>query len=598
MNKWAYVIEPIRAWVDRSAGRNRSIPVASERSGPWFANRLALAATIAAGCVCYGLTFRRGVSLPTVGYGEVAAERVLNGEVPYRDFFFNYTPGVLWLNTLAMMLFGPRMLAMRGVIALFRLATTIAGCQIGSRVLSTGWTLIAVTLMLAWSASIFTVHPTEYSMLFVMMTMASLLRFDESRGLFNLFAAGLWVGLIFTFKHNVGLAMLLACGCAIALRARFLEAERESSAPRSQLALIFIGFVTVVAPMAAYLATHKALGPMLHHFIHHAAEFGASRAVGPPMPENPPMLAAGLLIAGIVGWGINQRSHSLFLAYVITVTLSAICAVVWAGRGSGPMQSAVAIAAFLPLIAFGAVILIIKGLLRIQRNDKGAYEGLARHGRRLAIVACVAVGAYMELVPQADVYHLVRVLPPLFLLVTLLLSGLENHLFAAGVPRDDLRLLATALRIPIVALLVCVGIEITWLPRFQHGPRLDQSRPVSLDRMKGILVSEDEAAQIDSIKTLVAENTGVADSVFAFDRPGSALYFLTGRRNPTRFLWWESVGIEAVDRQFVLDLIDRGEIDAIVISDGISATHIRARLARRYHLAASSSNFDLYKPIR
>ncbi|HWC77003.1 MAG TPA: hypothetical protein VG778_06045, partial [Blastocatellia bacterium] len=70
-------------------------------------NALPVLITVAAGLLCYGLFVRRSVWLSVVGYSVSPSERVLNGEVPYRDFLYNYTPGTLWFNALLMKLFGP-----------------------------------------------------------------------------------------------------------------------------------------------------------------------------------------------------------------------------------------------------------------------------------------------------------------------------------------------------------------------------------------------------------------------------------------------------------------------------------------------------------
>src|SRR5580704_16820696 len=48
--------------------------------------------------IAYGAFLRHGVAPAVVGYNLVPAERVLSGQIPYRDFIYNYTPGVLWLN--------------------------------------------------------------------------------------------------------------------------------------------------------------------------------------------------------------------------------------------------------------------------------------------------------------------------------------------------------------------------------------------------------------------------------------------------------------------------------------------------------------------
>src|SRR5215831_1512168 len=74
---------------------------------------LPLLIAIAGGLVCYGLFFNRGIWLSVVGYSIAPAERVLQGQVPYRDFLFNYTPGILWLNALVMKICGVSLIPIR-----------------------------------------------------------------------------------------------------------------------------------------------------------------------------------------------------------------------------------------------------------------------------------------------------------------------------------------------------------------------------------------------------------------------------------------------------------------------------------------------------
>src|SRR5215471_5645052 len=111
---------------------------------------LPLLITIAAGVFVYGLFYNRGIWLSVVGYSVSPAERVLGGEVPYRDFLFNYTPGILWLNAAAMRVFGVALLPIHAVLFLFKISTLLALYLLGKRLMS-GWAaLVPVGLMLCW----------------------------------------------------------------------------------------------------------------------------------------------------------------------------------------------------------------------------------------------------------------------------------------------------------------------------------------------------------------------------------------------------------------------------------------------------------------
>src|SRR5437870_5430407 len=90
-----------------------------------LADGLPLLVTMVAGAVCYGLFYRRGLGLAVIGYSIAPTERVLQGEVPYRDFLFNYTPGILWLNALLMKAFGVTLLTVRAGLPVTKMLTLL-----------------------------------------------------------------------------------------------------------------------------------------------------------------------------------------------------------------------------------------------------------------------------------------------------------------------------------------------------------------------------------------------------------------------------------------------------------------------------------------
>src|SRR5262245_59599666 len=86
---------------------------------------LPVAITLVAGLICYGLFYNRGAWLSVIGYSVSPAERVLQGEIPYRDFLYNYTPGILWLNALLMRLFDTNLLTIHLGLYAFKIATLL-----------------------------------------------------------------------------------------------------------------------------------------------------------------------------------------------------------------------------------------------------------------------------------------------------------------------------------------------------------------------------------------------------------------------------------------------------------------------------------------
>src|SRR5436305_13160474 len=131
-----------------------------------LADVLPLVVTMAAGAVCYGLFYRRGLGLAVIGYSVAPTERVLQGEVPYRDFLFNYTPGILWLNALLMKLLGVSLLTVRTGLLVVKLLTLLLIFHLARRLTNGRAALLPVAPTLAWLGyeHLFNPYPDVYFM--------------------------------------------------------------------------------------------------------------------------------------------------------------------------------------------------------------------------------------------------------------------------------------------------------------------------------------------------------------------------------------------------------------------------------------------------
>src|SRR5689334_10690216 len=143
---------------------------------------LPLLITVVAGIACYGLFWNRGLGLSVIGYSIAPAERVMQGEVPYRDFLFNYTPGILWVNALLMKMFGATLLTTRVGLLIFKLATLVVLFIIG-RWLTNRWiALLPIGLTLAWLGhqQIFNVYPDQYLILCALAALICMLKYNDT----------------------------------------------------------------------------------------------------------------------------------------------------------------------------------------------------------------------------------------------------------------------------------------------------------------------------------------------------------------------------------------------------------------------------------
>jgi hypothetical protein len=172
-----------------------------------------------------------------------SAERLLQGELPHRDFDELYTGGLTWVNAAAFRVFGTTLFVLRVVLLAAFVAWVPAVFYVASRLVrplaAAGVTLLCVV----WSIPNYTAPlPSWYNLFLTVFGIAALFRWIEDRRARWLVAAGIAAGLSLLVKV-VGLYFV-----AGALLFFVFEAHRQSRAesgadPRTARA--YAGFVTL-----------------------------------------------------------------------------------------------------------------------------------------------------------------------------------------------------------------------------------------------------------------------------------------------------------------------------------------------------------------
>ncbi|HKY04214.1 MAG TPA: glycosyltransferase family 39 protein [Blastocatellia bacterium] len=561
-----------------------------------------LGLTIALGLICYGLFFNRGIWLSVIGYSVAPAERVMQGEMPYRDFIYNYTPGILWLNAALMRLFGATLLTISAGLFVIKLATLILIYLIG-RSLAGNWAaLIAVCLALAWIGwkYVFGVYPTQYSMLFVLLGIYSILEY-ERRGRWPwLLLSGISVGIVFVFKYNVGILLVATVTAGIVLRALMLRGEAEATKAIllrmvREAVVCWSGFVIVAGLMAAYLAANDSLVPMLNHFLRFAGEYTANRSVGLPSLKLISPTVAAFVAATVAGWVVVKKYPRWFVAYVVACGVLACAAILIPARAEIAKASATATVAYIPPAIFACVVLVV--LWSFKQNLKDRERARLWWGRngKLVLVTMFALGAYLEVYPRADYYHLVRVLPPVFLVLLIigkrLFVSLDSY-FNAHLPAHRLAASATV-AMPLV-FLILLGLHNTWRPHLDSSFGFVERVTPGVRKTEGVLVTPRQARFIEEMDGLIQAHSNTDEPIYSFSQRGTGFYFLSSRHNPTRFVWWRSVGIRSEARESLLETIAARGPKLILLQDSLKDARIRDSINANYHKVGAVADIAVY----
>lgn len=546
--------------------------------------------TLVGGLVCYGLFVNRGLGLSVIGYSIAPSERVMQGEVPYRDFLFNYTPGVLWVNALMMKAFGTTLMATRIGLFAFKLATLLLLYYLGRRLINRWAALVPVLLTLAWPGhqQLFNVYPDQYLALFALSGLLCLLNYDRSNHPRWLLICGLAVGAAFLFKYNVG-ALLVAVGC-VAIVAREWMTVHSASRVLKSVSVFLAGFTVVAVTFAGYLVYNHAFGAMVGHFLHHAAEYSETRSVGLPSPGSLlpafillPALTIGLLLLFVRGRGLEL----VWLAAIIFDSWLVIDSI----TGKVFLDSVIGCVAYFPPLVFGVALSL--AMWRLKRD--GVSEVWWHDNGPLTITGLFALALYLEVFPRADVYHLVRVLPTVYLFFVLLVVRCMPTLASLlrGFVSSPRRNAALILSTPLLLLLVG-GVRDAWMPQFDAGFHFRDRRELAIQRGHGILVEEQQAELTEGLVRLIQDNSSPDDYIFSFAQRGSGLYFLAARRNPTRFLWWRSVGISGEEREAVMAMIGNRRAKLIIVQDTDANKELQDFISSNYEHIGSVSDIAVF----
>ena len=557
--------------------------------------------TVVAGLFCYGLFVDRSAWLSVIGYSVAPAERVMNGEIPYRDFLYNYTPGMLWLNASLMKAFGVSLLTVNYGLLAFKLLSLVALFIVSKRLTSRWIALVPVTLTLSWLGHkyIFGVVPTQYSLVFVLVGLIFMLNYDRSNKRLWLFSSGIAIGVVFLFKYNVGI-LLLGTGTALIVLRDSIGLIGTPVASRllasiKRAAIYWSGFALVMAALIVYMAFNDALGAMVDHFLHHAAAYSEARAV--PLPSikliGPAVVA--LLVAAAGAAIIYRKAPNLLELYLIAVLIIGSVVILIPGKLQMLKASGTALVAYFPVFLFVGIAAVSLWLFKKKaKTDEERRRWWTIFGP-IIIVMGFALGAFLEMYPRADYYHLVRILPPIFLLLLLIIiRGIESlgDLFN-GQLRAPRRAAVLCGLIPLVFLSL-VGVKDTWMPQFDSSFRLLDREPLSIARADGIMVTPRQKEFIEDMTRAIEENSAPDDQIFSFAQRGTGFYFLAARRNPTRFVWWRTVGIKSDARQSVLEMIADRKPKLILVQDSLTDRLVRDAVNANYHEVTAVADIAVF----
>jgi hypothetical protein len=483
----------------------------------------------------------------SIGYNLYGAERVLDGEIPYRDFHTLYPPATVYLNAAIFRLFGITLQRALFGVLIFKILTTLMLYGCARRLMPVSWALLGAAFSLFWLRpnGPFKAVPMHYGALF--LTAALFLLLSRKANKTSLFLAGLALGLLALFKHNIG-AYALAGAILVAL----LDLSPSPFALRNLLKnwqdalLLLLGCAVPVLPVLVYMQFRGALGRMIQTLLFGPGEFLLNRLAAAPLPTIPVLFALWLLLCAFAA-NYFRANRALALALCTIALLSASSFILF-----GRQEYVDA------LIFYAPVLIILAGFYFGLLAKK--YE-LANQRAVLAVTVCAAA-AFMEAFPRFAREQAIASMPFVALLLLTLLYAFRSRLEAFAVDRVRFQLALAILPLMIFLMGARMFLQTFFTPHLHFKSDTE----LSLERGRGIYFPAEKANEIMQTVAYLQERVPANGYFFPQSYAGSSYLFLADRNNPSGAQFWGGVGVKDAERAATLEALQREGVRLIVTS--------------------------------
>ncbi len=537
----------------------------------------------------YGSIYFREESIATgIGANLVPAERVLKGEVPYRDFYKIQTPGILLLNAGLFKLWGTTLITAFAGVLVFKILTVVMVFRIARLIVPRLAAVVATLLTLVWlpPGGPFRPAPIQYEMLFLLAAIYFTLLWLDSKKAFHIFAAGLAVGLVAIFKQNVGVYAATALGFSIILNTRglphsFKEAKKlyldswKEGARGHIAAAAGIGLPLVA--LLVYLASNHALQAAMRVFIQGPGEHIQMKLTGYPLPKYAAIIFTSGAIVLLASAYLASRWPKLKnIINSLLLIGAAICALV-------VPQSAIdnSIYWFAPL-------LFLYALWQYARTNRDEYAPESRARGVLLILLLFAVASFGEVFPRSVRGLIIGTMPPAFILFAFLF-GKNLSANTAGefiIAKAKIVFASPNRRIAFAAVSLVLALFAlrTILPHYFYFDsarklKLKADTRLNFERGRGIHLPYKQAVDVNSTVDFIQSHVDENGYFFAHALDGASYYFLADRNSPTGATLWNDAGTSDPERARTVEVLHAKEVRLVLTSEqALASEHYKPLL--------------------
>ena len=298
------------------------------------------------------------------------ADRVLHGEIPYRDFWTMYGPAQFYILAAFFKLFGVSTMVGRLYDALIRAGLACAAFSLAARLAPRRWALGAFAVVLIWLTCI---HYPAYNFPAYAALLGSLVscvlfsNFLRNRAdLQSLFLSGLAVSITTTFRHDSGFyicfaeTLMLAWSTVMARRKRVADSSAGNKIEKLFL-LYFAGVLLIAAPVFLTFLAHAGFHTLYYNLLY-------VPGVVYPKVRSLPFIDrdAVALLHKPFGWQGRLGLESFIVFFPIVTILSALLCLLSTRRAHARVFDTIWQRQTFALLFLLDSLFFVKGLIRVS----------------------------------------------------------------------------------------------------------------------------------------------------------------------------------------------------------------------------------------
>lgn len=196
-------------------------------------------------------------------YGAV---RILEGGMPYKDFWTLYAPGQFYITAAVFNIFGASIKIAR-IFAVIILSLTCCGVYfLVRKICPKLFAILAFLFLLALFKSYMVYNrPGQLAILFFVLSCFAILNYLKSKRSIWLATTGILVGVTGLFRQDFGFYIFIPVFLLILLKEKN-QKERSGLILRNEL-LFFLGFLLAALPLLIYFLFNSALGEFINDAV-------------------------------------------------------------------------------------------------------------------------------------------------------------------------------------------------------------------------------------------------------------------------------------------------------------------------------------------